>query len=25
VPLSRWREAFTPRRDDIKVVLEFSD
>lgn len=25
VPLSRWREAFTPRHDDIKVVLEFSD
>lgn len=25
VPLSRWRDAFTPRRDDIKVVLEFSD
>jgi threonine dehydrogenase-like Zn-dependent dehydrogenase len=25
VPLSRWREAFTPNRDDIKVVLEFSD
>lgn len=24
VPLSRWREAFTPRHDDIKVVLEFS-
>lgn len=24
VPLSRWREAFTPRPDDIKVVLEFS-
>ncbi|MGD9922747.1 MAG: glucose 1-dehydrogenase [Pseudorhodoplanes sp.] len=24
VPLSQWREAFTPRRDDIKVVLEFS-
>jgi threonine dehydrogenase-like Zn-dependent dehydrogenase len=23
VPLSRWREAFTPRPDDIKVVLEF--
>jgi threonine dehydrogenase-like Zn-dependent dehydrogenase len=25
VPLSRWREAFTPHRDDIKVVLEFSE
>lgn len=25
VPLSRWREAFTKRRDDIKVVLEFSE
>jgi threonine dehydrogenase-like Zn-dependent dehydrogenase len=25
VPLSRWREAFTPQHDDIKVVLEFSD
>lgn len=25
VPLSRWREAFTPRADDIKVVLEFSE
>jgi threonine dehydrogenase-like Zn-dependent dehydrogenase len=25
VPLSRWREAFTPRPDDIKVVLEFPD
>jgi threonine dehydrogenase-like Zn-dependent dehydrogenase len=25
VPLSRWREAFAPNRDDIKVVLEFSD
>lgn len=24
VPLSRWREAFMPRPDDIKVVLEFS-
>lgn len=24
VPLSRWREAFTPCADDIKVVLEFS-
>jgi threonine dehydrogenase-like Zn-dependent dehydrogenase len=24
VPLSRWREAFTLRADDIKVVLEFS-
>ena len=24
VPLSRWHEAFTPRHDDIKVVLEFS-
>jgi threonine dehydrogenase-like Zn-dependent dehydrogenase len=24
VPLARWREAFTPRHDDIKVVLEFS-
>jgi threonine dehydrogenase-like Zn-dependent dehydrogenase len=24
VPLSRWREAFTPHQDDIKVVLEFS-
>jgi threonine dehydrogenase-like Zn-dependent dehydrogenase len=24
VPLSRWHEAFTPRQDDIKVVLEFS-
>lgn len=25
VPLSRWREAFTARADDIKVVLEFSE
>lgn len=25
VPLSRWREAFTPEPSDIKVVLEFSD
>jgi threonine dehydrogenase-like Zn-dependent dehydrogenase len=25
VPLSRWREAFTPRDDDIKVVLDFSE
>lgn len=25
VPLSRWREAFTPQGDDIKVVLDFSD
>jgi threonine dehydrogenase-like Zn-dependent dehydrogenase len=25
VPLSRWRDAFTPRQDDIKVVLEFSE
>jgi threonine dehydrogenase-like Zn-dependent dehydrogenase len=25
VPLSRWREAFTPRSDDIKVVLEFAE
>lgn len=24
VPLSRWREAFTPQAGDIKVVLEFS-
>jgi threonine dehydrogenase-like Zn-dependent dehydrogenase len=23
-PLPRWREAFTPRKGDIKVVLEFS-
>jgi threonine dehydrogenase-like Zn-dependent dehydrogenase len=23
-PLSRWREAFTPRKGEIKVVLEFS-
>ena len=25
VPLSRWREAFTPRSDDIKVVLDFGE
>lgn len=25
VPLSQWRDAFTPRRDDIKVVLEFPE
>ncbi|MCW5688146.1 MAG: glucose 1-dehydrogenase [Pseudolabrys sp.] len=25
VPLSRWREAFERRDDDIKVVLDFSD
>lgn len=25
VPLSRWRDAFTPHPDDIKVVLDFSD
>jgi len=25
VPLSRWREAFTPQAGDIKVVLDFSD
>jgi threonine dehydrogenase-like Zn-dependent dehydrogenase len=25
VPLSRWREAFTPTPDDIKVVLEFAE
>lgn len=25
VPLSRWRDAFTPHPDDIKVVLEFPD
>lgn len=25
VPLSRWREAFTPDKGDIKVVLEFSE
>jgi hypothetical protein len=25
VPLSQWREAFTPRRGDIKVVLDFSE
>jgi glucose 1-dehydrogenase len=24
VPLSRWREAFEPRPDDIKVVLDFA-
>jgi len=24
VPLSRWREAFEARRDDVKTVLEFS-
>lgn len=24
VPLSRWREAFTPQPDDIKVVIDFS-
>jgi threonine dehydrogenase-like Zn-dependent dehydrogenase len=25
VPLSRWREAFTPRSGDIKVVIEFPE
>jgi len=25
VPLSHWREAFTPRPEDIKVVIEFSE
>ena len=24
VPLSQWREAFTPQADDIKVVLDFA-
>ena len=25
VPLSRWREAFTPQKGEIKVVLDFSE
>jgi len=24
VPLSRWREAFEPRDDDVKVALDFT-
>jgi hypothetical protein len=23
VPLARWREAFEPRADDVKVTVEF--
>jgi len=25
VPLSRWRDAFTPQKGDIKVILDFSE
>ena len=25
VPLSRWREAFAPQPDDIKVVIDFTE
>ena len=24
VPLDRWREAFAPQEDDIKVIMDFS-
>jgi len=24
VPLSRWRESFEPRADDVKVALDFA-